>query len=189
MVYEELVDQRFWMWLSDESTTTVEKLGCRMISKYRDLHGIILGEEKAKQLNSEGIRRRINNILVCHGYHMRTPKLLDAKRCIRYETLRLWFENEDVVKALTSVHPMFLFNADKTEINRKGGAPGKVACKEGEQPCLVVEDRSGSHVSLFLVVSATGERMDTIVFHGKPHQYVKPALFLKSNCMKQKMDT
>jgi len=87
---------------------------------------------------------------------MRTPKIVEAKRCMRYETPRKWSCNPEVVQALTSVNRLFLFNADETEISRK------VACKEG-----------GSHVSLFLVVSATGDVMTPVVLHGPPHCYVR----------------
>ena len=162
--------------LKAEGTASVEKLMSCMISKYRYVHQNVVGKKSADNLNREGIRRRINWLLNLNGFSMRTPKIIDARRCIRFETLLQWFTNKDVVKALTSVHPLFLFNADETEINRKGGAPGKVACEEDEQPCMVVEDLEGSHVSLFLVISAAGEAMDTVVIHGTPHEYLKPEI-------------
>jgi len=77
-----------------------------------------------------------------------------------------------VAKALKEAHCRFIFNADETELNRKGGAPGLVACPEGEQPCVVVDNRTGSHVSLFLFISADGEvAKPYVVLHGKPHAY------------------
>jgi len=113
-----------------------------MIEKYEELHNqcVALGFKICAKLNREGIRRRINVLLRSNGYRMRTPKVVDTKRCIKFETLYIWFHDDEVAKALSSVHPSFLFNADETEINRKGGAPGKVATPEGEQSCVVVED-------------------------------------------------
>lgn len=144
------------------------------MEKYTELHVANFGARSAESLNRDGIRRRINDLLSQNEFKMRAPKVIDAKRCIRYETVYNWYHNQDIVDILTSVHPAFLFNADETEINRKGGAPGLVACKEGEQACLVVEDRTGSHVTMFLVISAVGEVMvPSVVIHGPPHEYVK----------------
>jgi len=53
-----------------------------------------------------------------------------------------------------------------------GGAPGKVACKQGERIFLAVDDPSGSHVTVFPIVSATGVIIDRVpVLHGKPTAY------------------
>ena len=172
--YEDSVDNEFVKWLKDQQTTNLERLMSSMIEKYTELHITIVGARFAERLSRDGIRRRINELLRQNKFRMRTPKVIEAKRCIRYETTYYWYHDPDVVRILTTVDPAFLFNADETEINRKGGAPGKVACKEGEQPCLVVEDRGGSHVTLFLVISAVGEVMTpTVVLHGPPQEYVK----------------
>ena len=144
-----------------------------MIAKYRQFYKEVLGDEASKKLSRDGIRRRINTLLRAHHMVMRLPKVVEAKRNVRFETVDLWFKDLNVIKALTSVHPMFLFNADETEINRKGGAPGKVATEEGKQLTLPVEDRTGSHVSLFLTISADGSVMDPyVVLHGGPRTYV-----------------
>jgi len=58
-------------------------------------------------------------------------------------------------ESLCSEHPCLLFDADGTEINRKGRPPEKV----------VGDGLNESHTSLFLIVSATGEVLDPIVCH------------------------
>ena len=137
-----------------------------MIAKYRLLYKDFLGVEASHRLSREGVRRRINSLLRENHMVMRLPKVVEAKRNVRFETVDMWFKDLDV-------HPMFLFNADETEINRKGGVPGKVATEEGKQLTLPVEDRTGSHVSLFLVISADGQVMNPhVVLHGGPHSFV-----------------
>jgi len=75
--------------------------------------------------------------------------------------------------------PKLLFNADETEVNRKGCFKGKVATKSKKQPCIAARDRSGSHASLFIIVSAAGSVVEpTFLLHGKPERYVSdPSLF------------
>ena len=98
----------------------MQKLMNSMILKYTDLHPTFVGARFAEKLSRDGVRRRINDLLRQNNFSMRTPKVIEAKRCIKYETVFNWYHDPDVVTILTSVHPMFLFNADETEINRKG---------------------------------------------------------------------
>ncbi len=172
--YDSVVDDGLIKWLRDVSTTSVEKLMSGLISKYRYFHQLAVGEDEARKLKREGIRRHLNDLLRANGFRMRAPKVIEAKRCVRYETIYNWQTNRDVVVSLTSVDPDFLFNCDETNVNHKGGIPGEVACLKGTQPCIVVEDREGNHVTLFLTVSATGEVVNPIIIHGKPHEYIKP---------------
>ena len=171
--YTSEVDAAFVDWLHDINTAVLCKLMGRMIAKYRQLHRSFLGYEVSVKLSREGVRRRINSLLRENHMVMRLPKVVEAKRNVRFETVNLWFNDLYVIKALSSVHPMFLYNADETQINRKGGAPGKVATEEGTQLTLPVEDRTGSHVTLFPVISAEGEVMTPyVVLHGGPHAYI-----------------
>ena len=172
--YDEAVDAAFIEWLKDARRTSVEKLMSGLISRYRYYHQLSVGKDAADRLKREGIRRRLNDLLRKNGYKMRAPKVLEAKRCLRFETINNWQNNEGVVNSLTNVDPDFLFNCDETDMNHKGGIPGKVASLEDTQPCIVVEDREGSHVTLFLTVSASGEVVNPVVLHGKPHEYLKP---------------
>jgi len=57
-------------------------------------------------------------------------------------------------------------------LNRKGGAPGRVAAPFGTQPTLFTKDHSGSHVSLFLIVSAGGfPVLPFALIHGPPQKF------------------
>jgi len=145
-----------------------------LISRYRYFHQLAFGEDSARRLTREGVRRHLNEILRINGFKMRAPKVIDAKRCLKYETVYNWQTNRGVVVSLTNVDPDFLFNCDETNVSHKGGIPGKVACVRGTQPCIVVDDREGKHVTLFLTVSAAGEVVNPIIIHGKPHDFIKP---------------
>lgn len=113
-MYNETVEESVKR-LEAKSTASVEKLMRCMISKYRYLHSNILGKKSADYLNREGIRWRINWLLRVNNFSIRTPKIIDSRMCIRFETLQLRFNNKDIVEALTSVHLMFLLSVDETE--------------------------------------------------------------------------
>jgi len=49
---------------------------------------------------------------------MHIPKLVEAERCAIYPTLKMWYENEDIVVSLA--HPALVFNADETQISIRG---------------------------------------------------------------------
>jgi len=83
-----------------------------------------------------------------------------------------WYNDEKVQKVLKTVDPRLLFNADETDLNRKGGGPRWVASGGSKQPVFITTDHNGSHVSLFLMVSAS--RMPVFPFpiiHGKPVKF------------------
>ena len=77
----------------------------------------------------ETIRRHLSTLLEVNGFKFFRPKIMDAKRFIKYETLAVWYADPLVRKALGNVHPTLLFNADETSVNRKPYYTGKVAAK------------------------------------------------------------
>lgn len=153
-VYQPVVDHRFLLWMADPDTATIEKTVPNMVGVYIDIHSVYFGDEAGELLNEEGVRRHLTLLLRENGYRMRKPKIVDARRCIKREKLEKWFRDPAIRRCLDNAHPRLVFNADETEINRKGYFSGKVACRGKKQPSIAARDRSGSHVSLFITVSA-----------------------------------
>jgi len=89
-VYGTDVDKSFLAWLDDDNTANVEKTIPGMINSYRHFHCLEYGKEEEEQLSDEGIRRHLFQLLKQNGYNLRYPKIVDAKRCITYETLEDW---------------------------------------------------------------------------------------------------
>jgi hypothetical protein len=89
-----------------------------------------------------------------------------------------FYGNELVKKSLKKKHQAFVMNSDETQLFRKAYFPGKVACKRGTRPIVVARDRSGSHVSLYITVSAIGRIVKpNILLHGGTQRYVDTTLF------------
>jgi len=83
-----------------------------------------------------------------------------------------WFKDPEVQRILKNTDDRFLFNADETDLNRKGGGPRWVAAPQGEQPTNYTKDHGSSHVTLFLMVSASGVPVFPFaVVHGSPKQF------------------
>jgi len=120
------------------------------------MHGDTFGKEERDSLTDKGVDDHIADLITCHEFAMCRPQVIDAKRCISYETLMEFYGNELVKKSLEQKHPAFVMNSDETQLFRKAYFPGKVACKRGTRPIVVARDRSGSHVSLYITVSAIG---------------------------------
>jgi len=146
-----------------------------MIMQYRELYKKLKRGQEIKATD-EGIRRQIYVLLNKIGFIMQNPKKVECKRCVSYDTLCKYYKNLSDLKVFENLDPCLLFNADETEVSRKGDFPGKVASHEGEQPCCVVEDKSGTHVSLFIMVSAAGDIVyPTCILHGGPDKYLTEA--------------
>ena len=178
-VYDARVDSIFLGWLSDDDTATIDKTLAGMVTVYREIHCDVNGIEEGENLSDEGIRRHIFSLLEKNGYKMRKPKIVDAKRCIKFDTLKSWYQDDAIMNSLKDIHPRLLFNADETEINRKGYFRGKVASFGKTQPRIAARDRTGSHVSLFIIISAAGSLVEpAFVLHGNPEKYISaPSLF------------
>jgi len=153
LVYDPSVDEEFVKWVMDPKTAAIETRMSQLYRRYKLFHSRRFG---LKHFNKEGLRRHINEIFRSNGLKMRSPKVIEAKRYVKYETLRLFFHNTEVIRSLKNFHPEFLFNSDETNVSVKGSAPGKVASKQDERPFTAAEDRTTSHVYLFLSVSAAG---------------------------------
>ena len=159
--YSSKADAMFWEWLTDEQTRLRKKTVECMIEEYEKLTG-----------TKEVSRQHISFLLHQNGWRMTRPKNLDIKRCVAYKTLKDWYSNEQVQKLLTTVDPRLLFNADETDLNRKGSGPRWVAAQGSKQPVFVTTEHTGSHVSLFLMVSASGMPVFPFpVLHGKPAKF------------------
>lgn len=65
------------------------------------------------------------------------------------------------------------FNADETQIILYRSSPGKAVSLNGKQLALAVDDRTSSHVTLFLTVSVYGKVvLPSCVLHGGPATYL-----------------
>jgi len=90
-IYHDLVDRKFLEWLSNEETPTIEKTRANMTEVYRKLHCEVLRSDEADALNDRGIRRHLFDLLKENCYKMRTPQVVDAKRCIKLNVLHAWY--------------------------------------------------------------------------------------------------
>jgi len=173
-VYSESVDKSFLTWLNDDRTACRLKTMNSMIKKYRDLHAMLW--KRRELVTDAAVRRHLYDVLTVNGFTMQKPKKVECSRVIPPEYLAQWYTDANIVNCLRNIDPRLLFNADETQVCRKGDMPVRVASKEGEQPCCVVEDKFGSHVSLFVIVSATGRIVSpTCILHGPPKQYLPDA--------------
>jgi len=128
-IYPLVIDDFFLSWVEDEDTATIEKTVPNMIDAYKDMYSVFFGDDAGEELSDEGLRRHISAILARKGYHMRKPNIVDARRCVKYETLQQWFSDPDVKKSLENIDPLLLFNADETEVNRKVTSQGWLIAK------------------------------------------------------------
>ncbi len=186
-LYHPFVDSLFLDHVDSDETPTIEKTTPEMVEKYKQLHCQVFGQEEEKVLTNEGVRKHIRQLLKRNNFVMRTAKVVDAKRCIGFEVLDAWYHDRLINAALRNKHPRLIFNADETEINRKHSFKCKVACKGVRQPRVAARDRSGSHVSMFIMVSASGSVVEpSFLLHGGPESYVsEPSLFEdKIKCIK-----
>jgi len=178
LVYSPKVDEAFILWLSDEKTATIEKNTACLVETYRKLHSEEFGTDAGDELSDEGIRRHINTLLCLFSFKMRTPEVVDAKRCIKYDVLRDWYCDRWIKQALTGKHPRLIFNGDETEINRKPSFKGKVAWRGKGRPRIAAKDRSGGHVSMFIIISGNELVKPSFLLHAGPDSFVsQPSLF------------
>ena len=155
-----------------------KKNNTNIILIYRKLHREAFGPEKESQLSDEGIRRLLFALMKPLGYRMRTPQVVDAKRCIKYEILHEWYTDRWIRAALEHKHPRLIFNADETEINRKASFKGKIAWNKKKPPRIAAKDRSGSHVSMFIIISGNELVKPSFLLHAGPESFVsQPSLF------------
>ena len=82
-------------------------------------------------------RQHICFLLHRNNWRMVKPDTLDAERCVDYDVLDTWFRNPRLRELLESIDIRLTFNADETDLNRKGGAPRwstkEVSESDGEQ--------------------------------------------------------
>ena len=72
---------------------------------------------------------------------MMTPTIVDAERCAIRSTVKAWYKDKQVQKALKGVHPVLFYNADETQICQRGARPGKSASRNGKhRPKLAVSN-------------------------------------------------
>ena len=178
LIYTSYVDKKFMEWLSSDDTVTVDKIYPIMIDKFKVLYGETYGAEERDQLSDTGVCRHLLDVLKDNGYRMRTPQVVDAKRCIKYDVLRDWYSDRLIHEALFNKDTRLVFNADETEVNRKASFQGKVAWNGKKAPRIAAKDRSGSHVSLFIIISGTGLVKPSFLLHAGPEAFVsQPSLF------------
>jgi len=81
------------------------------------------------------------------------------------------------IKVALEKHPRLVFNADETEIGRKASFFGKVAWNEKKQPRIAAKDRSGHHVTMFLIISRNELVKPSFLLHGGPDFVSQHTLF------------
>jgi len=165
-------DYLFWQWLTADERKLKEKTMDSMISEYQRITG------------TENVtRQHICFLLHQNNWRMITPKNLDIKRCVPFEIYESWFKCPDVQKILKNTHPGLLINGDETDLNKRGGGLRWVAAPRGTQPTNVTKDHTGSHVSLFLMVSASGvPAFPFPIIHGPPQHYYDDSLSEFGKC-------
>ena len=162
--YSAKTDAEFLDVLKNPQTSLRRKTTEGLMELYDEIAG---GENKVT-------RQHISYLLHRNNWTMAKPKTLDALRCIDYETLDKWFGNKRVREVLQTVDKRLLFNADETELNRKGGAPRWIATEQGIRVTYITKDHTGSHVSLFLMVSASGKPVIPFaLLHGPPQCFAE----------------
>jgi len=104
---------------------------------------------------------------------MKKPKLVDAKRCAIMPILEDWYGDPELAKFLPALNPKLFFNMDETQITLKRSSPGKAVTVDKVQPVLATDDRTSTHVTLLLTVSAYGKVVSpSCVLHGGPAKYL-----------------
>jgi len=118
----------------------------------------VLFLNKREPVSQESLRIHIMGLMNKKGFVFKKPKTVDVDRLNIFESLQAWWHNPDIRKAILNTDPHLLFNADETGLNRKDSNREKVACKPDENPTspLVISSR-GDHVSLFPIISASGD--------------------------------
>ena len=155
-------DANFMAWLKDTKTTLEQKTMKNMMRSYK----------KLSRTNRSVTRQHVCYLLKMNNWRMAKSKSIDVKRVVSYDVVDEWFQNQEIRSVLRSVDPRLLFNADETELNRKGGAPRWVAAPIGVQPTFITTDHHGSHVSVFLMISATGVPVYPFaLIHGSPKNF------------------
>ncbi len=155
-------DAKFIRWLKDPKTSLKKKTTKEMMQEYDNISG-----SKCKVT-----RQHICFLLHRNGWRMAKPDALDVERCISYEVLDEWFQKPRIRELLANVDKRLLFNADETDLNRKNGAPKWIATEKHTRVTYITRDHSGSHVSLFLMVSAGGKPVYPFaLLHGPPDNY------------------
>lgn len=159
-------DALFWQWLTAPERKIKEKTMDNMIEEYERITG-----------TEDVTRQHISFLLHQNQWRMVTPKSLDVKRCVPYKTYESWFKDPELNRVLRNVDPRLLFNADETDLNRKRCGPRWVAAPVGTQPTVFTKDHSGSHVTLFLIVSASCVPVFPFaVVHGSPKKFYDDSL-------------
>jgi len=166
------VDIRFIEWAQDEENPlnrmTMDDLMDKYIEFLKDANPSI----KSDIPNLNGIRQHIYSILKLMHWSMIKPVAIDLQRCAIYDSMVKWFKDPEVQKALTTVHPLLLINADETQISLSRRALKKVLWRnQGKKSDAVVPagERESNHISLFVAVSAAGEVMKpNVLIHEKP---------------------
>ena len=129
--YSVKVDAQFVLWLKSEDTPANMTVMPEMMKKYCDVCKQL--GESVPSTDDRRLCQHIQRLYREVGYTMVTPKVVDAKRCAVYSTLQAWYRLPALQKSLGKILPALLFNADETQICRKGGAPGKVLKKKDFQ--------------------------------------------------------
>jgi len=166
------VDAAFLAWLDNRRTLTCDRNTQTMLDMYRNLYH----EKKKRRLDvaDDALAAHIRKIYRKKGWKMVRPKAIDAKRCAIYPTLKAWYENRRTRRAFKGVHPRLIYNGDETQIGFKGRKPRNVLKRHSFRAKVVVDDRTGSHVSLFIVVSAEGKVAGpAYVLHGAPNKFIQ----------------
>jgi len=170
---------QFVKWMDNPETPTYKKTSSELRKVF-----IAMAKEQniAVTQNTHALDQFIRRLYQSLGYSMRVPKLIEAKRCVIFDTLKLFYEDPVLRDTLSdkNLKPGLVFNADETQISLRAGGSLQVLGKGKDQPSVVADDRSTCHVTLFLIVSADGDvAYPAPVLYGQPDTFVHDPTLVK----------
>ena len=129
-------------------------------------------------VNEESLRVHIRALLKSLGFVFKMPKTIDVDRLHIYDALVAWWHDEEIRKLIDETDARLFFNADETSVCRIIEAAEKVVCALDEKPTIPSQMREGNHVTLFPIISASGERVTPLVIlHCEREDFVNTAVY------------
>jgi len=95
------------LWLEDPKRIFKEKLKNALPDMYRSI-STSLGKTVPASTDA-GLLKHCERLYKRLGYTVRKPKLVEAKRCVIWDTLVKWYKDEEIKTILRSAHPSFSF--------------------------------------------------------------------------------
>ncbi len=176
-IYHIEVDIAFVEWVRDETVPLNQKNAGGLVDKYEKLLKEFHSGKTDDDFNDDGVRQHIRRIFKSINWTMVMPATVEMKRCAVLKKMKKWFEDPILKDVITGVDPDLLVNADETQINVDPHSRKKVAWPKNVKNKAIVPigERSSSHLTLFVAVSAGGEVMrPSALLYGKLRKNYNP---------------